>query len=155
MRDLVEVELAPLEQVDHAARACATAISMRLREVAHLLVERRAAVERGDAHADRLAERREHVDHLLGELAGRHEHERGGVAGLGGRRGLQHRQAERERLARAGAGLAAHVAAGERVGDGGLLDGERVVDALGREGVDELGPQAEISEGSHSVVSSK
>ena len=69
--------------------------------------------------------------------------------------GLQHRQAERERLAGAGAGLAAHVAAGERVGDGGLLNGERVVDALGREGVDELGPQAEISEGSHSVVSSK
>ena len=74
---------------------------------------------------------------------------------LGGRDGLQHRQPEREGLAGARAGLAAHVAPGEGVGDRGLLDGERLVDALGREGVDELGPQAEISEGSHSDVSSK
>ena len=49
-------------------------------------------------------------------------------------------------------GLAAHVVAGERVGDGGLLDGEGVVDALGREGVDELGREAEIRERLHAEV---
>ena len=86
MRDLVEVELAALEQVDHAARGRDRDLDALALQVAHLLVERGAAVERGDAHADLLAERREHVDDLLGELARRHEHERGGVAGLGRRR---------------------------------------------------------------------
>ena len=56
-------------------RSCAT-------EVADLAFHRRAAVERGDAHADRFADRAQHVDDLLGELAGRHEHERSRVAGL-------------------------------------------------------------------------
>ena len=147
--DRVEVELTALEEVDHAA-GCRDRDRDLALQVAHLLVERRAAVERGDAHADNFSERCEHVDHLLGQLARRHEDERGRVAGHRLRRGLEHGQAEGERLARAGAGLAAHVAAGERVGDRGLLDGKCLVDALGREGVDELGPQAEISEGRHS-----
>src|SRR5262245_33736569 len=63
--------------------------------------------------------------------------------------GLQHRKAERERLARAGLGLAARVASGERVGNRRGLNGKGFVDALGREGVDELGPEAEFAEGGH------
>ena len=126
----------------------ATATSI-LREVADLAVHRGAAVERGDAHADLLADRAQHVDDLLGELAGRDEHERRGVAGLGRLRGLQRGEAERQGLARAGLGLAAHVAAGERVLDGRGLDGEGLVDALRREGVDDLGPEAERLECGH------
>ena len=120
-------------------------------EVADLAVHRRAAVERGDAHAGFLGERLQDVDDLLGQLAGRDEHERGRVPGRAALEPLQHREAEREGLARARLGLAAHVAAGERVGDGRVLDRKGLVDALGREGVDELGPQAELCEGGHLV----
>ena len=81
----VEVELAPLEQVDQAARRRDRDLDLA-REVADLAVHRRAAVERGDAHADLLADRAQHVDDLLGELAGRHEHERGRMSGLRGLR---------------------------------------------------------------------
>ena len=89
------------------------------------------------------------VDDLLGELTRRHEDQRRRVAGPRLLEPLQHRQPERERLARAGLRLAAHVVAGERVFDGGLLDGEGVVDALGRQGVDELGREAEVRERLH------
>ena len=61
---------------------------------------------------------RQRVVHLLGQLAGRHEDQatRGAAAllDLGADAGEQ-RQAEGQRLARAGGGLAEHVAAGERV----------------------------------------
>ena len=43
------------------------------------------------------------------------------------------RDGERQRLAAAGAAAAEHVAAGERVGEGGGLDGERRGDAVGGE----------------------
>ncbi len=134
----------------------ATAISMRLLQVAHLLLERGAAVERRRRACRRSLPSGESTSTtcLASSRVGTST-ERGGVAGFGLGDGLEHRQAERERLAGAGARLAAHVVAGEGVGDGGLLDGEGFVDALGREGVDELGPQAEITEGRHSVVSSK
>ena len=52
-----------------------------------------------------------------------------GRPGLGVADDLQQRQAEGERLARAGLGLAAHVAAGDGVGDGERLDGKGPVDA--------------------------
>jgi hypothetical protein len=92
------------------------------------------------------------VEHLLRQLTGGHEHEGDGVAGTRGLESLQHRQAERERLARAGLRLAAHVAAGECVFDGGLLDGEGLADALGREGIDEFGAQAEFRERGHALL---
>ena len=118
--------------------ACAS----RLRD---LRVHRRAAVERGDAHADAScrAGASTSTTCLASSRVG-HEHERRRVAGLGlADASASIGQAEGERLARAGLGLAAHVAAGEGVGDGGGLDGERLVDALRREGVDDLGPEAE------------
>ena len=62
---------------------------------------------------------------------------------------MQHRQPEGERLAGTGLGLAADVVTGERIGDRGPLNRERLVDALGCEGLDELGAQAELAEGCH------
>ena len=94
-----------------------------------------------------LGERREHVVHLERELAGGHEHEAAGLAGLGLVESLEERQAEGERLAGAGLGLAAHVAPGERVGDRQALDGEGFDDALVGEDLDEAGGDAEGLEG--------
>ena len=146
--DLVEVELVALEQVDQPAR-CAHRDFDAAAQVADLPFHRRAAVERGDPDAGLLGERLQDVDDLLGELTGRDEHECGRVARARGLEPLQHRQPEGEGLARSGLRFAAHVVAGERVFDGGLLDRKGVVDALGREGVDELGLQAEIRERLH------
>ena len=59
----------------------------------------------------------------------------------------EEREPEGEGLARAGLGLAEHVAPGEGVGDGELLDGEGLRDALARQGRDEIGVEAEAREG--------
>ena len=65
-----------LEQVDHAAGRGDDDLDAVV-QAADLLFERGAAVDGGDAHAGVLAERREHVVDLHGELTGRDEHERG------------------------------------------------------------------------------
>ena len=114
---------------------------------------RRAAVERGDAHADLLAERREHVDDLLGELARRHEHERGRVAGLRPSRRVCSIGRPNASVLPEPVWALPHTSrpasASSMVA---CLDGEGVVDALGREGVDELGPKAEVRERGHAEV---
>ena len=83
---------------------------------------------------------------LAGELAGRHQHERGGAVGLGPLAAGHDREAEGQRLAGAGGGLAGDVAAGEGVGQRRRLDGEGRVDAAGREIGDGVGRDAEIGE---------
>ena len=93
------------------------------------------------------AERRQHVVDLERQLAGGHEHEPARLARLGGLEALEHRQAEGEGLARAGLGLAAHVAAGEGVGDREPLDGEGLGDALVGQDLHEAGGDAEVFEG--------
>src|SRR6478736_8874970 len=89
----------------------------------------------GDVH-----ERLERVAHLHGELSGRHQDERARAlalrAGAVGEPG-DHGQAEGQRLARAGAATAEHVATGEGVGDGGGLDRERLGDAVAGQPLDE------------------
>ena len=57
-----------------------------------------------------------------------------------------HRQAEAERLARAGLAAAQHVPTREGVGDGGGLDRERLGDAAGLQRRDERLGQAEVAE---------
>ncbi len=87
--------------------------------------------------------------HLLGQLTGRHEDQaaRGAAAVLHVRADAgQQRQAEGEGLARAGGGLAEHVAAGEGVRQRGGLDGERVADAAPLEGGHQLLGQAQLTE---------
>ena len=70
-----------------------------------------------------------------------------GFRGSAGLEAREHRQPEREGLARAGLGLAAHVAAGERVGDAEPLDGEGLGDALVGQDLHEEGWDAEVFEG--------
>ena len=94
---------------------------------------RHAAGHQGQAESLDPGQRRQHVGDLERELTGRHQHQgpraaRGGVrTGQGG----DHRQPEAERLARPRLPAAEHVPAGERVGDGGGLDRERLGDATG------------------------
>ena len=109
-----------------------------------LLVHVGAAVDGDDAAADRpWPAGASSSCTWSGELAGGHEDEAAGPAGLGLVEPLEEGQAEGERLARAGLGLAAHVAAGEGVGDREALDGEGLGDALVGEGLDEAGGDAE------------
>ena len=148
---VVEVDLVAFEQVDQAAGSRDRDLDAAP-QVADLPFHRRAAVERGDARADFLGER------------------------LRARR----RPAWRARAsARARARWGARVGRARRVCSIGrpkasvlpepvwalpqtsrpasassmvaCLDGEGLVDALGREGVDELGAEAEVGECGHAV----
>ena len=83
------------------------------------------------------------------ELTGGHEDEGAGAAGLGGLDPLEHREPEGEGLARAGLGLAAHVAAGEGVGDGQRLHGEGRRAPHRLERGDEVGRNAQVGERLH------
>ena len=155
MPTCVEVELAALEQVDHAARrrdrdldacaaGCAPACRSRCRRRTRRRACRSALPSGASTSTTCLASSRVGTSTSAVGWPGIALARRSGASG----------RPNASVLPEPVRGLAAHVAAGERVGDGGLLDGEGLVDALGREGVDELGPQAEISEGRHSVVSS-
>jgi len=101
-------------------------------ELLRLCGDRSAAV--GEAHLDALrrCERLDIPCDLERELAGRHEDERGRGLAVGGGP-LDERNAEGERLARAGRCLGEDVAAVERVRQDEGLDAERLGDAAGRE----------------------
>ena len=78
---------------------------------------------------------------------GHQDQARGAACGwrAAGQRG-DHRQTEAERLARAGLAAAEHVPAGERVGDGGGLDRERLGDAAGVQRRDQRLGHTELGE---------
>ena len=127
--DRAQVHLAPVEEVDQAPRGGDDDVDA-LAEGGHLLAHGVAPVDGDDAEAPDGGQRGEDAGHLHGQLPGGHEDEPPGQVG-GGRFGvLDHRQPEGERLAGAGLGLAADIAAGEAVGDRELLDGEGLVDSL-------------------------
>src|SRR3954471_19585960 len=113
----------------------------------HLRVLADAAEDGGGAHAERPGQRLHDGEHLVGQLAGRHEHERAGAlrgpAAVGGREPGDQRQAEREGLARASAPAAEDVAPGEAVGQRGDLDGQRRGDAGGGQHLGQRGGDAE------------
>ena len=117
----------------------------------HLLVHRRAAVERQHRAAERLAVLVHGFGDLHRQLARRHEHHARGLAGLAARGPLggdpvQHRQRERRGLAGAGAGLREDVAPLEQERDRFALDGGGLFVAQRGEGGDELGAEAELVE---------
>jgi hypothetical protein len=119
-------------------------------QLGDLAVHRGAAVDGGELQAHGLAERGQGVGDLLGQLARGHEDQRAGgarAAAGGEAQAGQHRQAEGQRLAGAGGGLAQHVAPGERVGQDGGLDGEGSPDVAPLEGGDERLGQAQLGEG--------
>ena len=144
--DLVEVDLAPLDEVGEAARAGdehVDATSERL----ELPAEPGTAVHGGDAELAAAAEPLELAAHLRCELTGRDEHEAAGTLRACLADAGDERDAERDGLARAGGRATAEVAAGETVGDGHGLDVEGVVETARVERADELGGHAERGEG--------
>ena len=141
--DPAEGEVALLGEVEQAARGADHDVDA-LAQRGELRLVGAAAVDRDDADAEVAARVGEVLGDLDAELAGGHHDQglrdvagavgglavgRGGGA-LGGRHEpLQQRDAEPERLAHAGAGLADDVLACQREGERELLDGERADDA--------------------------
>ena len=94
-----------------------------------------------------LGDRFEHLGDLHGELPRRHEHEAARAGRLGAVEDAgEHRDTEGERLARARAGPAAHVAALHRHGDGSGLDLERLGEPGGGESIVDVRRDAELGE---------
>ena len=91
---------------------------------ADLVIHRRATVERHHGEMRAFGVLMERFGHLHRELAGGDEHERARLptAGLVAGQAIEQRQREGGGLARAGAGLAEHVAAREQHRDGLALN---------------------------------
>ena len=158
--DAAEHQVALLGEVQQAARGADHHVDA-LAQGGELRLVGTAAVDRGDADAELRAGVGEVLRDLDAQLTGRHDdeclgHVLGAVGGLAvGVRGwlfrrwrdpLEQRDAETERLAHAGAGLADDVFTGERERERQLLDGERALDAgLGQRG-DDLGTDTELGE---------
>ncbi len=141
--DAVELDGAALDQVDESARAGDEDVDAAA-QLAHLGVVADTAVDRDHAPTAGLGERQEILLDLGGKLTRRGEDEPARTQAAGARDALDHRDPEGEGLARAGRGPARDVAPGERVDDGGRLDGERLGDVALLERVDEVGGHAEI-----------
>ncbi len=140
-----ERQFAALHEVDQPTRGADQHIEPPL-ERFDLGVHSHAAVERGDAEPERLAQGLQHLPHLVRELAGGHEHQTVGLAWRGLLNPVEQWQTERQRLAGPGLGLPQHVTAREGVGNGEGLNCEGLVDALGAKRVGERGRDAEIGE---------
>ncbi len=140
----VERERAPGEEILEPARRGHDDVCPR--RVAGLLLQPGAAVHGAEAQRPGVADVAQLGHDLLGQLAGGGEHE-GGRPGAVARRAIDERDPERQGLAGPGRGLGQQVAAGQPVGDGQTLDGERCGDAAGGEGVDHGAGDAELGEG--------
>ena len=135
----VHRDLAPVAEVDQPARGGDDEVDP-LAQLGHLAVDVGAAVDGDGPQPELLGQRGEDVVHLHRELTGRQQDECQRSRRAGGRDGavcvpggpgpLQERHAEGEGLARAGLGLAAHVTAGQRVGDGQGLNWKSADDAF-------------------------
>jgi hypothetical protein len=128
--DVAEMAVTLIDQVGETAGAGDDDVHPVMQRP-HLRPLRRSAENRGGAQAGRPGQRPQHVLNLAGQLAGRHEHQPAGAAGAGVPTGQPGGQwdAERESLARAGAGPAENVGSGQGVGQDGGLDGEGRVNA--------------------------
>ena len=145
-----EVALTCLHQVDQPQRSGHHDFGA-LRQLLHLLVAIRAAIDREHFHPAVITDRPEHFGDLQGQFASRHEHEPMGRH-LRRRRvdARHHRDTEGERLARTRARPAAHVVACECHGNGFLLNGERASKASSSKPfVDRLGHPEVGKSGGH------
>ena len=138
--DVGHRDVTGLEQIDEAQRRGHDDVDAVAQRV-DLLRAARPAVDGEDPLAAVVGDRFEHLGHLHGQLPGRYENEPEGAAGSRPfDDSRQHRHAERQRLARAGSGAAAHVVAGEGDGDRRALDLEWLGEASsGEAGVDAFG----------------
>ncbi len=151
--DVREVEVASVEVVEQTPGGADDHVDAALERLDLLLVGD-APVDADRGEPQRLADG-EVLVHLVGELARRGDHQR--LRRLLRRVDpLQQRQAERQRLARPGPGLADQVVAVERQGQRQLLDREGVGDALVGQRIAERFVHAEVMEGlGHVVLSSR
>ena len=143
-----QVEEALVVQVDEAAGRADDDLRAGLQLVDLPLVGL-AAVDRDDA---RRAVRGQHVHVLVdldGELARRDDDERLHAGGRVEAEALHDGDAEAEGLARAGLGLTDDVLAGKAEGDRLLLDREGIHDALGCQGLDDVGVDTHVCESRH------
>ncbi|MCO5561402.1 hypothetical protein L7F22_015023 [Adiantum nelumboides] len=158
--DPAEHQVALLGEVEQPARGADDDVDA-LAQGLELRLVGAAAVDGDDAHAEVLARGGDVPRDLHAQLAGRDDDERlrdvlGAVRGLalGGGGGaltgrgeaLQQRDAEAQRLAGAGAGLADDVLAGQGQRERQLLDRERADDVVLGERGDDLGTDAELGE---------
>jgi hypothetical protein len=147
--DAGQLELLALGEVEEAAGGTDDDLDALVERLGLRLV-RDAAVDRQHPDAPGPAGGRDVPGDLQAQLPGRYDDERldASVSALGhGADPLQQRDAEAERLARTGGGLADQVGAAQGDGDRVLLDGERADDArLGERGHG-LGAGAQLSEG--------
>ena len=132
--DLVEADRATVDQVGEPAGTRDGDVDATLQRV-ELRAETDAAEERGDAASPRSEQRLELFLDLRGELACGGENERSGLAGLRPLDPQREWATERDRLARAGRGLAADIETVEGGREHQLLDRERRGDPPLRERV--------------------
>ena len=129
--DVVQRAGAAVDQVTQPARSSDENVNSPLQR-GDLVGHRGATADHLQLQTEHIAVGLERVGDLHGQLTGRGEDDgartvpRSGATGEAGQR----REAEAERLAGAGTAAAEDVLAGERVGDGGGLDGERGGDAV-------------------------
>ncbi len=154
--DVLEVQLLLAREVEQAARGADDHVDALLQGLDLGLVGP-AAVDRHDAHITDLAGGQQIVGHLRAQLARGDDDERlrGVREGLGPRAARLHvggdghafeeREAEAQRLAGAGLGLADDVRAGKGDGKRHLLDGEGSGDADGVQGLGGLGKDSEFT----------
>ena len=146
----VEVAVALLDQVLEPAGAGHDDVDARRRRWTCGLLADAAEDRCGVVRPAACGERRQRRVDLVDELAGRREDEGARAAPVrrtAGRGEAGHqREQERVRLAGAGAAAAEDVAARERVGQGGGLDGSGGRDAARGEHGDEVGGHAEVGE---------
>ncbi len=163
--DVLQVELLLTREVEQSARGADDDVDA-LAERLDLRLVGPAAVDGEDAYVAHLARGQQVVGDLRAQLAGRDDDERlrgvGQLLGLGpagldvGGDGdaLQEREAEAQRLAGAGLGLADDVRAGKGDGERHLLDREGGDDTDGLKGLSGLGKDSELSESSQGAASS-
>ena len=157
-----EVENLAVGQVDQAARGADDDVDALLQRVDLGLVAG-AAVDGQHAEAAVLGDQRDLGRDLHGQLAGRGHDQRlrlalrkvDVVAVLGGHAALHDRDAEGQRLAGAGAGLADQVGALQSDREGHLLDGEGGGDAFALERSADLGMNPEVLERCHDFVATR
>lgn len=154
---MLEVELLLAREVQQSARGADDDVDALL-EGLDLRLVRPAAVNGENAYVADLARGQQVVRHLGAQLARRDDDEGlrgvGELLGLGPARldvrgngdALKEREAEAQRLAGAGLGLADDVGARQGNGERHLLDGEGTDDADGLKGLGRLGKDAEIAE---------
>ncbi len=126
---VLEREQALAHEVEETARRADDDLRAGL-ELLDLPLVRLAAVDGDDRGGAVLGGDLEVLGDLDGELARRHDHERLHAGLRGEAEPLDEREAEAEGLAGARLGLADDVLAGERQGDGLLLDGEGFEDPV-------------------------